>query len=45
MGVTLPLTAEGQNREKNNGTNEEIEEKGTNGGEKLWKQNEKVSYK
>lgn len=32
MGVTLPLTAEGQKREKNNGRNKEIEEEGTNGG-------------
>lgn len=45
MGVTLPLTAEGQKREKNNGRNKEIEEERTNGGKKLWKQNEKVSYK
>lgn len=32
MGVTLPLTAEGQKREKSNGRNKEIEEEGTNRG-------------
>lgn len=32
MGVTLPLTAEGQKREKNNGRNKEIEEEGINRG-------------
>lgn len=37
MGVTLPLTAEGQKRGKNGG-NKRIEEEGLRGGE-LWKQN------
>lgn len=32
MGVTLPLTAEGQKKGKNNGRNKEIEKEGANGG-------------
>ena len=45
MGVTLPLTAEGQKREKNNGGNKEIEEGGNECGGKLWKRKEKERYR
>lgn len=41
MGVTLPLTAEGQKREKNNGRNKEIEKEGTNGGKSYGRERRK----
>lgn len=45
MGVTLPLTAEGQKGEKNNGGNKEIEKEGINGGKSYGSERRETSYK
>lgn len=45
MGVTVPLTAEGQKREKNNRRNKEIEEAGTNGGKNYGSERRKRATK